>query len=97
MDVSRRKRRQARCAHRVTISVQASGIERQVCEACGHVSVQFVSGLSGEVDRDRFARPTERGGKHERIETDEDPLVEVLAEPPSAPDRPWWEEPGRDG
>lgn len=96
MDVSRRKRRQARCSHRVTISVQASGIERQVCEACGHVSVQYVSGLSGEVDRDRFARPIERG-KHERVETDEETLVEVAAEPPALPDRPWWEEPGGAG
>ena len=46
--------------------MQSTGVERVVCEACGHVSVQFLSGLSGELDRDRFARPIEREGKHER-------------------------------
>jgi hypothetical protein len=95
MDVLRRIRRQDRCAHRVTVKVQASGIEREVCEACGHVSVHFVSGLSGEVDRDRFARPIEREGKHERNDPDAEtePLVDVLSDT-SAPTRGprWWED-----
>jgi hypothetical protein len=82
MDVLRRIRRQDRCAHRVTLTVQSAGIERVVCEACGHVSVHFLSGLSGEVDRDRFARPIEREGKHARPEeeADQEPLVELFSE-----------------
>ncbi len=65
MRVRRRNRRQDKCAHRSTVSVHSSGVERAVCESCGHVSVQFVSDLAGEVERDRFARPVERvEGKH---------------------------------
>lgn len=65
MRVQRRLRRQDKCAHRSTVSVQSSGVERVVCESCGHVSVHFVADLAGEVERDRFARPVERvEGKH---------------------------------
>jgi hypothetical protein len=65
MRVQRRLRRQGKCAHRSTVSVQSSGVERVVCETCGHVSVHFVADLAGEVERDRFARPVERvEGKH---------------------------------
>lgn len=100
MDVLRRKRRQDRCAHVVTLKVQVSGIEREVCESCGHVSVHAVSGLTGELDRDRFARPIEREGKHVRPDDEPDsaePLVEVFADAPPTTDRktPWWEEPPR--
>ena len=84
MDVLRRMRRQDRCAHSVSVTVQSTGIERVVCEACGHVSVHFLSGLTGEVDRDRFARPIEREGRHQRAdeESDEELLVDTLTDSP---------------
>jgi hypothetical protein len=95
MDVLRRIRRQDRCAHRVTVKVQTSGIEREVCEACGHVSVRVVAGLSGDLDRDRFARPIEREGKHARVEPEPDPepLVDVFSEATPQRKTPWWVEP----
>ncbi|GEM_PF-3348803 len=85
MDVLRRIRRQDRCAHTVTVAVQSSGIERVVCEACGHVSVHFIASLSGAVDRDRFARAIEREGKHVRPEDEheDEPLVQVFADAPA--------------
>ena len=65
MRVRRLLRRQDRCAHRSTVSVRSSGVQRVVCESCGHVSVRFLSDLAGEPERDRFARPIERvEGKH---------------------------------
>lgn len=65
MRVLRRHRRQTNCQHRKTVSVQSSGVERVVCELCGHVSVQFLSDLAGEVERTRFARQVERvEGRH---------------------------------
>jgi hypothetical protein len=102
MDVLRRIRRQDRCVHKVTMTVQSLGIERVVCEACGHVSVHFLSDLTGERDRDRFARPVEREGKHARAEDEltEEPLVEVFSDRPRSgpvvrnPAAPLWDEPG---
>ena len=65
MRVLRRHRRQTNCQHRKTVSFQSSGVERVVCELCGHVSVQFLSDLAGEVERTRFARQVERvEGRH---------------------------------
>ena len=61
MRARRRHRRQNNCSHRVTVAVRSGGIERQVCESCGHVGVHFLADLSGEVERSRFARPIERG------------------------------------
>jgi len=88
MEVVRRIRRQDRCAHRVTVTVQSTGVERVVCEACGHVSVQFLSGLTGEVDRDRFARPVEREGKHQRAEAEPDEQLLVDVFPDARPSLP---------
>ncbi len=65
MRARRRHRRQRNCPHRVTVAVRSGGIERQVCESCGHVGVRFLADLSGDVERTRFARPIERGeGAH---------------------------------
>lgn len=63
----RLERRRARCEHRETVSVKTAGIERVVCEACGHVSVRFLSDMDGQVERESFARPSEReaeAGRH---------------------------------
>jgi len=61
MRARRRNWRQNNCQHRVTVAVRSGGIERRVCETCGHVSVHFLADLSGEVERSRFARPIDRG------------------------------------
>lgn len=65
MRVQRRHRRQNKCPHRTTVSIVSSGVQRLVCESCGHVSVHFMADLGGEVERTRFARNIERGqGAH---------------------------------
>lgn len=56
----------AQCAHSSTLTVRNSGIERSVCEACGHVSFQALEGLSGKADRRKFEREVES----ERTSTD---------------------------
>ncbi len=50
----------AGCAHRSTISATSAGLERIVCEDCGHMSFRYESVTSsGVVDRDKFARRRE--------------------------------------
>lgn len=48
------------CDHPTTVTVRNSGIERTVCETCGHVSFQSLESLSGTADRRRFERAIER-------------------------------------
>jgi hypothetical protein len=45
-----------RCDHPDPIKVRSGGIERTVCEYCGHVSFSFVADLTDGIDRDQFAR-----------------------------------------
>ena len=47
------------CAHVSKISVIVAGLERTVCDACGHVSFAHSGELTGELDRRRFARPAD--------------------------------------
>jgi hypothetical protein len=47
------------CAHDETSTSHTSGLERVVCQGCGHVSVRFVAAVCGSVDRARFARPAD--------------------------------------
>lgn len=51
--------RPERCAHVSRVSVIVAGIERTVCDACGHVSFASLGELTGEVERRRFARPAD--------------------------------------
>jgi hypothetical protein len=57
-----RKGRHARaqCDHARTVTVRNAGIERSVCENCGHVSFRALEGLSGTVERRQFERDIER-------------------------------------
>lgn len=57
-------RKSQRCSHEATVSVRMSGLERVVCERCGHVTVRYLSALSGSVDRSRFAREADRTRRH---------------------------------
>ncbi|MGH8916516.1 MAG: hypothetical protein ACRDZM_18620 [Acidimicrobiia bacterium] len=43
----------AKCAHRHTVVVRSSGMERIVCESCGHVSFSFDGPGPFPVDADR--------------------------------------------
>lgn len=60
--------RQKHCRHAVTISTTSAGVARDVCESCGHVTVNAVADLDSEVDRASFARPAERN-RHRRTST----------------------------
>lgn len=55
-----RKPVQARCMHPQTMSITSAGIDRIVCEACGHVSFTDTTELTSEIGREMFARPVER-------------------------------------
>lgn len=48
------------CAHLSTVEVINFGLARTVCEQCGHVAIRPVSSISGQVDRSRFERRSER-------------------------------------
>lgn len=48
------------CDHPITVTVRNSGIERTVCETCGHVSFRALESLSGTADRRMFERAAER-------------------------------------
>lgn len=50
----------ADCHHPSTVTIRNGGIERTVCETCGHVSFRAAEGLSGDVERQRFEREVER-------------------------------------
>lgn len=47
------------CTHPETVTTVTAGIERIVCETCGHVAVLLQSELEGDLDRSRFARPAD--------------------------------------
>jgi hypothetical protein len=57
---SRRGRPARDCGHVKTVTVRNAGIERTVCELCGHVSFRASEGLSGSADRSQFEREIER-------------------------------------
>lgn len=48
------------CAHQQTVSVRAAGIERVVCESCGHMSFSIAGDLVGSPSRDQFERANEK-------------------------------------
>ena len=46
----------ANCEHEATLSTITAGIERTVCEACGHLTMRHVAVACSPVDRATFAR-----------------------------------------
>lgn len=48
------------CEHLDTVTVRNGGIERTVCETCGHVSFRGLNSLSGKASRSQFERASER-------------------------------------
>jgi hypothetical protein len=55
------------CSHYTVLTVYAAGVERSICETCGHISVTFSSEISGPVTRDHFARPADLAGAVDEI------------------------------
>jgi hypothetical protein len=44
------------CTHAETVNVISDGLERVICEQCGHVSIRYESMISGDVRRSQFPR-----------------------------------------
>lgn len=57
----RPRARSGQCVHAANVSVIAAGVERRICEGCGHLSIGFVSEVSGPVRRSHFTRPADEG------------------------------------
>lgn len=55
----RQRPRLGECAHDTALSVVAAGVERSICETCGHISVRFLTEMEGPIFRNRFARPAD--------------------------------------
>jgi hypothetical protein len=78
---TRRSRQAAECRHTETMSTTTAGLERIVCEACGHLSFRFPEVMRrGPVDRERFIRPADVP-EPELIVPDEEPWFVVDSEP----------------
>lgn len=44
------------CEHGQILTTITCGLQREVCETCGHVSVSYIRPIAGPIDRHRFAR-----------------------------------------
>jgi hypothetical protein len=55
----KQRTRPGECRHDTTLAVTAAGVERSICETCGHISVRFLSEVEGPIFRSRFARPAD--------------------------------------
>lgn len=55
----RPRTRPSQCRHETRLTVTAAGVERSICETCGHIGVSFTFELSGPVTREHFARPAD--------------------------------------
>lgn len=53
------KDRQA-CLHAANMTVVSAGMERVICEGCGHLSFRYLAELTGKIDRSRFIRHVDR-------------------------------------
>ncbi len=77
---TKRSRQLEECLHAETISTTTAGLERIVCEACGHLSFRFPEASIGPVDRERFIRPADVPAP-EPVVYDDDPWFVIGAEP----------------
>lgn len=55
----RPRTRSGECRHETALSVTAAGVERSICETCGHIGVRFLTEMEGPVFRNLFARPAD--------------------------------------
>lgn len=49
-----------KCEHTETLTVTSAGVERTVCESCGHLSFRYLAEHNSEIDREMFARAVEQ-------------------------------------
>jgi hypothetical protein len=56
---TKRARQLTDCPHTETLTTTTSGVQRIVCESCGHLSFRFPEALSGPIHRRWFARPAD--------------------------------------
>lgn len=49
-------RRVAACTHEHSVSVISEGVEREICESCGNVTIRYESVIEGSVRRGAFSR-----------------------------------------
>ena len=61
-------KRQDACPHTSRVVIGTHGIERQICESCGHVSFAFRGGELSDVDRIFFTEQPHAAGILEAIE-----------------------------
>ncbi|MGA7097767.1 MAG: hypothetical protein WB245_09395 [Acidimicrobiia bacterium] len=71
------------CPHPSTLSTTTAGLERIVCESCGHLSVRYLDGLDHPVDRRQFARPADRFQRDQPTATRGDHIVSDLTMGPT--------------
>jgi len=48
------------CLHTANLTVVSAGLERVICEACGHLSFRYLAELTGKIDRSRFLREVDQ-------------------------------------
>lgn len=48
------------CLHTANMTVVSAGLERVICEVCGHLSFRCLAELTGKVERSRFLREVDR-------------------------------------
>jgi hypothetical protein len=63
----RHRIRPGECIHDTVLTVCAAGVERAICETCGHISVSFPSEVSGPATRDHFARPADAASTADEV------------------------------
>lgn len=64
--------------HEETLTTITCGLQRIVCESCGHVGVRYIRPLAGPIDRRRFARQADL--IHEATMATEEPDGELHAD-----------------
>lgn len=62
--------------HEQTLTTITCGLQRIVCESCGHVGVRYIRPIAGPIDRRRFARQADL--IHEATRTLDDELREEI-------------------
>jgi hypothetical protein len=63
----RHRVRPGECTHDTVLTVCAAGVERSICETCGHIGVRFPAEVAGPATRDHFARPADVAGAAREI------------------------------
>ncbi len=78
LHVEVKRTRPGLCLHEETLTTITCGLQRIVCESCGHVGVRYIRPIAGPIDRRRFARQAdllhEAAAIHERARADHQEL-----------------------